>query len=129
MAVTIINEIPKVAEKIGADLDQFIRAVKIELFNGVIRTTRVDTGRLRGNWQTTIGQPARSEIDRQDQLAEGLNGGQAMDEVQREVKAFTTMYLTNNLPYAEVWEEEDGMVARSVARLERTIAEQARRNR
>ena len=126
---TIINEIPEVAERLGLDLDQLIRAVKIELFNGVIRTTRVDTGRLRGNWQTTVGQPARSEIDREDQLAEGLNGGQAMSEVQRNVRAYTTMYLTNNLPYAEVWEEEDGMVARSVARLERIISEQARRSR
>jgi len=126
---TIINEIPEVAERLGLDLDQLIRAVKIELFNGVIRTTRVDTGRLRGNWQTTVGQPARSEIDREDQLAEGLNGGQAMGEVQRNVRAYTTMYLTNNLPYAEVWEEEDGMVARSVARLERIISEQARRSR
>jgi len=36
------------------------------------------------------------------------------------------VYFTNNLPYAEVWEQEDGMVRRNMARIERTVNEVGR---
>lgn len=111
----------KLAEHIGATLDETARAVKIATFSGVIRDTRVDTGRLRGNWQCTTYGPARTEIERFDR-----SGASAIAEVQRTVQPDTIDYLTNNLPYAEVWEERDGMVARNVARIERTIREKAR---
>lgn len=117
-------EIPisKLASHIGANIDELARAVKIEIFSGVIRDTRVDTGRLRGNWQTTTGSPAPSQLDRADPT-----GASAIADAQG-VKADTVDYLTNNLPYAEVWEERDGMVARNVARVERTIREKAQKS-
>lgn len=114
-------EIPinRLAEALGTEVEETVRAVKISLFNGVIDDTRVDTGRLRGNWQTTTGGPASGEVDR-------LGGGGAKSEVSGGVTADDVDYLTNNLPYSEVWEERDGMVARNVARLERIVKEQTR---
>ena len=108
----------RLAAHIGATLDETVRAVKISLFSGVIRDTRVDTGRLRGNWQTTTGAPAGASTQNTSEAA-ALSGVQSVttDRVD---------YLTNNLPYAAVWEEKDGMVARNVARIERTIREQLR---
>ena len=38
-------DIGVIADNLNRDLDQVARAVKISLFNGVIRDTRVDTGR------------------------------------------------------------------------------------
>lgn len=111
----------KLAEHIGRSLEETARAVKLATFSGVIRDTRVDTGRLRGNWQCTVAAPASGELDRLDPT-----GATAISEVQRTVQPDTIDYLTNNLPYAEVWEERDGMVARNVARIERTIREKAR---
>lgn len=115
------REIPmdKLAKVLGADIDKAVRAIKISLFNGVIRDTRVDTGRLRGNWQTTTGSPAAGSVERLDP-----SGGAAQSEVARNVTADGIDFLSNNLPYAEVWEERDGMIARNVARIER-IAKKA----
>jgi hypothetical protein len=109
------------AKVVNAEVDQVIRAVKISLFSGVIRDTRVDTGRLRGNWQTTTGFEAPTETERLDK-----SGASAIAEVQLGVKPDTVDYLTNNVPYSEIWEERDGMVARNVARIDRTIREQAK---
>jgi hypothetical protein len=117
------TEVPfnQLSATVTAQLGRDMRAVKIALFNGVIRDTRVDTGRLRGNWQTTTGQEAGGTLERLDP-----SGAQAQSEVIATVKADTVDYLTNNLPYSEVWEERDGMVARNVARIERIVEEVAR---
>jgi len=115
-------DIRKIAEQTNATLDEAARAITISLFNGVINDTRVDTGRLRGNWQASIGQPEQGTIERLDP-----NGTQAATEVESTVQSGAVNYLTNNLPYAEVWEQRDGMVARNAARIERTVAEEVRR--
>ena len=114
-------EIPigQLAAKVGASVDQMVRAIKIATFNGVIRDTRVDTGRLRGNWQTTTGSPANGELDRTDE-------GAALAEVQAGVTADQEDYLTNNLQYAAPWEEKDGMIQKNIARLDRNIREALR---
>ncbi len=114
-------EIPieKLAEKMGAKIDDVIRGVKIATFNGVVRDTRVDTGRLRGNWQVSNATPINQEIDRVD-----ASGQQVQSEIATTVKPDTIDYLTNNLPYAAYWEERDGMIAGNVARIERNMQEQ-----
>lgn len=112
----------RLAEVMGEELEDAVRTVKIELFSGVISDTRVKTGRLRGNWQTTTGSPASGEVDR----VQKEDRGPATSEAESNVQADTIDYLTNNLPYAEVWEERDGMVSRNVARVQRTIRELTR---
>lgn len=116
-----VIQLGKLAEAIGANLDQVARAIKITTFNDVIRNTRVDEGRLRGNWQTSVGEPILSQTDRADQIPQGQPGGIAEDEVSETVKGDTVDYLTNNLPYAAVWEERDGMVDKAIAKVERNV--------
>lgn len=111
----------QLAAVLGKEVNEVIRATKISLFNGVIRDTRVDTGRLRGNWQTTTSAPAVGDLARLDP-----SGSSAQAEVRAGVTPDGRDFLTNNLPYAEVWEQRDGMVARNVARIERNIAEAVR---
>lgn len=94
------------------------RAIKISLFNGVIRDTRVDTGRLRGNWQTSTGKPITVTIERFDQ-----SGNTVTAEVLSVVSAFGVDYITNNLVYAPVWNERDGIIDKNIARLRRNIRE------
>lgn len=108
-----ISHLPEVFD---ASFDESVRAIKIELFSGVIRDTRVDTGRLRGNWQTTADAPAQSEIERLDPTGE-----KAIDEVKNKVTSEKVDFLTNNLPYAATMEEKDGMIDKNVARLGRII--------
>ena len=108
------------AQATNSTLDEACRAIKLNLFSGVIMATRVDTGRLRGNWQTSIGQPKMDEIDRLDP-----NGTLARAEAAETIRGDTVDYLTNNLPYAEVWEEQDGMIESNMARIDRTLREVA----
>ena len=116
-------DIKKFAEKTNSNLGEASRAIKISLFNGIIRDTRVDKGRLRGNWQTSTGAPIETEIDRVDKVEQGIDGGSAMQEVLDNVEAVSKDYLTNNLPYAKVWDDEDGMVDKNMARINRNVQE------
>ena len=107
------------------------KAITTELFNSVILDTPVKHGRARGNWQTSEGQPKTSEIDRVDP-----NGSQATAEVESNLgEGDTTVFLTNNLPYAEPLEygsskqAPEGMVRKNVARITRIVSKAARKNR
>jgi len=118
--VSFAADISRYAKETGSTLGETARAVKIELFTSVIMDTRVDTGRLRGNWQTTTGSPASGELSREDKIPQFTQGGAAYDEVDR-VRADTVDYLTNNLPYAEVWEDRDAMIGKNIARIQQIV--------
>lgn len=110
-------------------VDKVRRASALELFKLVIYATPVDSGRLRGNWQTTINSPAVAALDRTDpngslSLAEAMvNLGGLLDVV----------WFTNNLPYAERieydgWSRQapEGMVRKHVAQWRRIVEAKAR---
>ena len=114
MKITKLDDIVKRAE---STLDEFVRAVKIELFTGVINDTRVDTGRMKGNWQTTVGISTGQVLQETDK-----SGVRTVTVMGRNVGgAGETTYLTNNVPYVQFWEQRDGMVAKNIARLETII--------
>ena len=62
--MSFASDIAKYAKLAGASVDETGRAIVLELFGSVIKDTPVDTGRARGNWQTTIGTPANGQTDR-----------------------------------------------------------------
>jgi hypothetical protein len=98
--------------KTNRNLDQTMRGIKLSLFKGVIMDTRVDTGRMRGNWQTSTGAPTFTQTTRLDQ-----SGNQAIAEAEYAIKPVAVDYLSNNVPYVGVYEELDGMVKKNMARL------------
>src|SRR5690606_24962605 len=104
------------AKESKATLDETSRAIVISLFSGVIRDTRVDTGRLRGNWQTTTGSAASGEVARLDPT-----GSAATAEAQGNVQSGAVNYLTNNLPYAAVWDEKDATIDKNMARISQIV--------
>lgn len=121
-----IFDITRFAEKSKLSLGQAARGIKIALFNGVIRDSRVDTGRFRGNWQTSTGYPITGvSILRYDNTAQGSDGGQAQEDVINTVTAFDVDYITNNLAYAAVLNERDGIIDKNIARLDRNVKEAA----
>lgn len=71
--------------------DEF-RARVIALANRTIRNTPVDTGRLRANWQLTIGRPATGQIPLGAQVDPLV--------VANRLKLADDAWLSNNLPYA-----------------------------
>ena len=112
----IIKNAEQIAKRANMTADQFVRGVWIKLFSSVVMDT-YDTGRMRANWQLTQDSPAKGDLDEYDKagtktvnkIVAGLKGG---DRVQ---------YLTNNLPYVGVWEQQDAMVAKNIARIETNI--------
>jgi len=117
-------DISAFARKTKSTVGEASRAIKLALFSGVIQDTRVDTGRLRGNWQTSTGAPIASEIDRLDP-----SGADATNQAAANVTSGGLDFMTNNLPYAGVWEEKDGMIAKNMARIQRNVEEVARGRR
>lgn len=108
------------------------RAITISLFKAIIMDTPVDTGRLRGNWQTSIASPIASEIERYDK-----RGAQAVSEATEKAMESTggdTVFMRNNLPYAERIEYDgwshtkapEGMVRKNFARIRRIVEQAAR---
>lgn len=132
--MSFADDIKRATRKFSAAHDEIVRGTTIALFNAVIQDTPVDEGRLRGDWQTSVGQPASAENGRVD-----TTGTASMAEVSSNTPqgAGQETYLTNNMPYAykieyEGWSKNkapQGMVRRNVDRFQKLVDEQARKNR
>ena len=111
--------------------DKVKQGVAIELFTSVISDTPVDTGRARGNWQSSENAPKKGTIDRLDK-----SGSAAISDVAITVTSGPSdKFMTNNLPYIDGLEEgrsrqaPAGMVRKNIARLRRILAAQVRKNK
>lgn len=108
------------------------KKIVLSLFSAVIKDTPVDTGRLKGNWQATIGAPATGTIESDYYSEEAVING-----VKRNLgSGDVTNYLTNNLKYAERIEygyskvkSPEGMVRKNVTRIKANIREQIRNSK
>lgn len=80
-------------------LDQVGRAVGIELLGRIVRTTPVDTGRARENWNVSKGsEDPTTREERREGAA--ISEGSAVMETLRLSKG-EEAYITNGLPYIE----------------------------
>lgn len=130
--------------KAKANADQVLRATCISLLNNVVTRTPVGNpdlwkskpppgyvgGRLRGNWQVTIGEPPTGTLDTIDPTGQvpilaaqtTLSGAQCGPPV----------YIINNLPYAVPveygWSTQapEGMVRLAAVEFQRLVDEAAR---
>ena len=129
--MSFASDVAKFAKLTNSSLDETGRAITLELFGSAIKDTPVDTGRARGNWQTSIGTPEDGEINR--------NGsGPALAEVAAESAKFgmgKVIYLANNLPYIYRlefgWSQQQpgGMVRRNAARIQSIVRKAVSDNR
>jgi hypothetical protein len=91
----------------------------------VVNKTPVDTGRARGNWQTTLGTPATGEIEREDgsRAPSNVSYTEGLPTIEQ-VPAFGVIWLSNNLPYIERLENgysqqaPNGMVSTTVTEIQ-----------
>lgn len=126
------DDIRRFATKTTEAHNKIARVATLELFSGVIKSTPVDTGRARGNWQTAPGSPAAGETERLDK-----SGGEAISEVEAKTPegAGQVTYLSNNLPYIMELEEgsskqaPEGMVRKNMDRVQRMVDAAIRKNR
>ena len=130
--MSFASDVARFAKLTNASLDQTGRAIALELFGSVIKDTPVDTGRARGNWQTSMDSPATGETDRKGE-------GPALAEVSQQTASFgagKVIYLTNNLPYIYRleylgWSQQspDGMARKNVARIQSIVRKAVAENK
>lgn len=129
MANTFQADLRKFGKKAMDNADKIRRASALELFQLIIFDTPVDSGRLRGNWQTTINRGASGSIDRLD-----VNGDSTVLEAMANLGGMLdTVFFVNNLPYAEkieldggINERGKGMVRKHIAMWNRIVEAKAR---
>jgi hypothetical protein len=107
----------------GPQVVLFQKKIGMEGLQRLILKTPVREGRARGNWDATIGSPGTGfDMNRKDPSgSNAINKGAA---VIQNVKPFSVLFITNNLPYIEALENghsgqaPNGMLAVTVAELQ-----------
>jgi len=93
----------------------------LEALQRIVKKTPVDTGRARGNWQTTIGESAEAAL-----IAIDKNGGATIAKglaAIAELPPYSIVWISNNVNYIEFLEAgsskqaPSGMVSLTVEEL------------
>lgn len=124
-------DVAKFAKLTNSSLDQTGRAIALELFSSVIKDTPVDTGRARGNWQTSMTTPKEDQVER-------TGAGPAIAEAASETAKFglgKLIWFSNNLPYIYRleygWSDQapSGFVRKNVARIQANVKKAVAENK
>jgi len=119
-------DVERLASEGGRNLRKLSMAIKVDLFSGIVEETRVDTGRLKGNWQIQNNKFNPRTLTTFDKTDKGSLSPSNESKVERGSLASSKTYFTNNLPYAKTYENIDGMVGRSVARVRQIVKDEVR---
>lgn len=109
-------------DKSNENIDKAVRKISLETFRNVIVMSPVDTGRFRGNWQTSIGAPVSGTVELVDPSGQ-MTVAQVAGDTQR-MSAGDVIFMVNNLPYGprleNGWSNQapNGMVALTVQRFQ-----------
>lgn len=129
--MTFSVDVANWAEKAGKNIEQVKRGVALDMFSKVIVRSPVDTGRFRGNWQTTINGAASGELEKLD--PSGQDAINRANAVIASASGDSDIYMVNNLPYAQRlefgWSQQapSGMVRVTVSEFERAVNDAIRK--
>lgn len=101
------------------------KKIALQALGGVVRKSPVDTGRFRGNWNVSIGEPnwtTTFEVDKSGPatIARG-------EEVITSIPPYRVIWIANGLPYARRletgWSKQAplGVVAITAAEIQSTL--------
>jgi len=132
-------ELKNFTNKAEKNSEKIFRGTAISLFGRIIKRTPVDSGRLKGNWQVDVNQPATGNVENIDATpVETMSGGSAI-KIQAGIgkpSLSDTIYMVNNLSYAKTIERgrignkgssqaPSGMVAVSLTEFKRVLEKEA----
>jgi hypothetical protein len=97
-------KLKRISDSIEPNADKLLKDVVKEVHRELLASTPVDTGRARGSWQTTTGEPATGELYPQPLKPPSPEAGAArsvaeMQNVVTSAKPLETYYIQNNAPY------------------------------
>lgn len=93
------DQVAAFSAKTQAKLETAVRKIALDVFKEVILMSPVDEGTFRGNWQCAIGNIPAGTLEIDDKT-----GTATISKVEAEVlklEVGQTIYLINNLPYAQ----------------------------
>ena len=131
--MTFAADVRRFTVKSEKAVDKTVRAITFALFREVIQRTPVDTGRLKGNWQASVGAPEMGTLTTTD-----ARGGTTITKMAGAIGGWGSVsYLSNNLPYAarieyDGWSHTkapEGMVRVSLARIQAIVRAATRDNK
>ena len=94
---------PHFHERIEEMATAHARKLTMKVLRGVVIRTPVDTGRLRANWQVGLNSEPNTELE--EKTGAMMRGGAVIKNISFHTK---TIYVVNNLPYAEYIENGHG---------------------
>ncbi len=114
------GDLDRFADKTRQKLTVIPRKVALEMLRRVVMRTPVRSGRARGNWQTSVGSPVETEIERADKGGGATISG-AVPVIEGWDAQNVAIFLMNNVPYIQRLEDgysdqaPSGMVKITVA--------------
>lgn len=123
----------------SADLDRFarklqlnrrlvVRRVALEIHDGIVRRTPVDTGRARASWTMSEGSPAGGDVGLVRMTSAAAAASSLAAAASVGISGDRLVYITNNVEYIIALERGHsqqapaGMVAVTMAEVEARIA-------
>jgi hypothetical protein len=83
------------------EVNKETRTAALKVLRGVTFATPVDTGRAKGNWQTSLSAPIGIDIQRLDRSGQAaIAAGTSEIGKAKEIK-YPEIWIVNNLPYIE----------------------------
>lgn len=109
----------------GDKAQQSVRKIALGIFANVVTSSPVDTGRFRGNWQVGLSSKAEGTlaVEQKDPSLVVAREGSKLNEAE----LGTTIFISNNLPYANALEyghsqqAPNGMVRTTFAALDQIV--------
>ena len=132
MASGFGDDVKRFAAKANLKTEKAVRGTSIKLFGAIIQSTPVLTGRARANWQLSGSKPATGTVTTNDST-----GTVTTNKITTGIASaldWSQFTLTNNLPYIVKLEygyseqAPTGMVRTNVARFEKLLNEEAKKN-
>lgn len=90
-----------ISEIFEREVNKVARATTLNILKGVVLATPIDTGRARGNWQTSVSKSISLPVDSLDKSGGStINKGEAVLSATKGIK-YPVYWISNNLPYIE----------------------------
>ena len=96
--MSLASDLRRIAANRKSDMEKIVRASAFQLGSNVIMMSPVDEGRLRNNWNSSIG-----SIDDSNDRGEQTSGGASFDQLESKINSIdmgATFNFSNSLPYA-----------------------------
>lgn len=115
-------------ENVPEAVRDFRDAVALEGLNGLVMLTPVDTGRARGNWQTTVGAPAEGYAENKFDPSGAATIADGAGVIATAADPFASVWLHSGVPYIRFLNDGTDkipavhMLEQTVQRLVRTFS-------